>query len=143
MQFHIRFQVMALIGIGVTAAILIGDVAVGPDSADSGSLPGQVSPSASNHISDPLPEESAAKLKQPVLPVCKLDDSAGIGPCPKSHSPVVRQGLDSSGQPTWWHADGSMTVRVKQGYTAPNGQRQVIPRIVVVRPAPSVASPKK
>ena len=143
MQFHIRFQVMALIGIGVTAAILIGDVAVGPDSAESDALPGQVGSSAPNQLLTPSSQEPATSLEQPILPVCKLDDSAGIGPCPKNHSPVVRQGLDSSGQPTWWHADGSMTVRVKQGYTAPDGQRQVIARIVVVRPAPSAAGPKK
>lgn len=73
----------------------------------------------------------------------ELGDPDKIGACPKAHSPVVRRGLDSSGQPTWWHADGSMTVRVRQGYTAPDGQRRMIGRIVVVRPAEARPDPDK
>ena len=70
-------------------------------------------------------------------------DPDHIGACPKTHSPVVRRGLDSSGQPTWWHADGSMTVRVSQGYTALDGERRMIGRIVVVRPAEARPDPDK
>ncbi len=71
------------------------------------------------------------------------EDPDHIGACPKTHSPVVRRGLDSSGQPTWWHADGSMTVRVSQGYTGLDGQRRMIARIVVVRPAETRPDPDK
>lgn len=143
MQQRVRFQMMLLISVAVIAVLAFENVAVAPGQLDSGSQSEPVGASVRHLIPEEPREASAERLREPVLPVCKLEDSAGIGPCPKTHSPVVRQGLDSSGQPTWWHADGSMTVRVKQGYTALDGQRQLIPRIVVVRPAPSASVPKK
>jgi hypothetical protein len=78
----------------------------------------------------------------PTVPAsASIPDPDGVGPCPLAHSPVLRRGFDSSGQPTWWHEDGSMTVRVMQGYTSLTGERSTVPRIVVVRPAAQRADP--
>ena len=91
----------------------------------------------------PLPSAAPGSVSTPSASKPSLPDPDQIGSCPKDHSPVLRRGLDSSGQPTWWHADGSMTMRIKQGYTTPDGERRQIARIVLIRPAKALPDPAK
>jgi len=107
--------------------------------AEAPGLPPQETPAP---VSERPPGRLVADAEGRSAPAAEADPD-GVGACPKRHSPVVRKGLDSSGQPTWWHADGSMTVRVKQGYTSPDGQRQTIARVVVVTPARAYPDPDK
>ena len=64
-----------------------------------------------------------------------VPDPDHIGPCPKTHSRVVRRALSQDGRPTWWHADGSITQRVVQTMQAANGKMVEVPGLVLLRPA--------
>ena len=133
----------------LSAVVLATAVVVAVARFDWSGYPGEASAVLSVEKPATAPSDSLAAARPRTLGrqtpsgAVENGDPDHIGACPKTHSPVVRRGLDSSGQPTWWHADGSMTVRVRQGYTALDGQRRMIARIVVVRPAETRPDPDK
>ncbi len=63
-------------------------------------------------------------------------DPDNIGPCPKTHSPVIWQGM-ADGRPTWKHEDGSITQRAMQKVTTEAGEVLQLPVVLSMRPAGS------
>ncbi|MHC4512827.1 MAG: hypothetical protein ACYS5W_03920 [Planctomycetota bacterium] len=99
-----------------TDSVVPGNRVVPTDSTPTDSTPADSTPT------DSAPADSAPA------------DPDHIGPCPKSHSPVVWQGI-LDGRPTWKHADGSLTQRAMQGATTKSGEAVQVPVILSVRPA--------
>jgi len=91
------------------------------------SAPAAVPPSA------PVAVPVALQLRVPQVPAPA--DPDGIGPCPKRHSPVIWQGLDEDGRPTWKHQDGSITQRARQTIRTERGEVLEVPVILSMRPA--------
>lgn len=131
------FRLLVGAAVAVLVIALVASLDLSSRGAELSDPPGtDVSQALSPHT-PPMEKSTPPASDQP------LADPHGIGECPKQHSPVLRRGLDSSGQPTWWHADGSTTTRVKQGYTTPEGEPRLIARIVIIRPAEALPDPAK
>ena len=86
------------------------------------------------------PETDAPEMRAsaPVPDPSKVaDDRDDVGPCPPPYAsiPVVRSGRDAQGRPTWWHEDGSCTMRVVQ-VAHQDGETYEIPAVVHLRPLP-------
>ena len=76
---------------------------------------------------------AAVPVAVPADQKARVTDPDHIGPCPRTHSPVIWQGI-AEGRPTWKHADGSFTQRAHQGVTTEAGVVLQVPVILSVRP---------
>ena len=77
------------------------------------------------------PRDAAAPTPTDLADVADPDN---IGPCPKTHSPVIWQGM-ADGRPTWKHEDGSITQRALQKVTTEDGEVMQLPVVLSMRPA--------
>ncbi len=122
---------------GLAGALVTGVLVLG-----SPPLP-QPAPEPASHtppapLADVMAPAPAAEPRDAAAPTDPADvaDPDNIGPCPKTHSPVIWQGM-ADGRPTWKHEDGSITQRAMQKVTTEAGEVLQLPVVLSMRPAGS------